>query len=303
MPHSSLSGTDRGVRSMKVVEQEDAEIIAIGNELLNGTTLDTNSHWLSAQLSKRGLQVTRKTTIRDDLETISDTFGQAIGRESKWIFAIGGLGPTYDDKTIEALARAVGDNLEVNQSAKKMLKERQRKRAAISGGRPRRLTKASLKMVTLPSRSSPLANSMGSAPGVMVHHGRSRIIALPGVPSEMKAIYLEQIAPLIKAQAVGFKTDQTWLNAVGVGESLLAPYLERLSKRYAGKVYVKSHACPSIHGRPHLKVQIIATRPLGSAFAMKTDLDSVTLTLKTAIKKMGGEIIDEKINMRIRRSV
>ncbi|HZW57051.1 MAG TPA: molybdopterin-binding protein [Nitrososphaerales archaeon] len=271
-------------------KQESAEIIVIGNELLNGTTLDTNSHWLSRRLTSSGLLVSRKTTIRDELSTISTAFEQAISRGSAWIFALGGLGPTYDDKTLEGLAVALGTPMLIDEEAKRMLKARQRMRAEKLGVAPGRLTNSVLKMVTLPKGSTPFPNSKGSAPGVLISSRGSCIVSLPGVPSEMKAIYAEQIAPIIAKEGARFVTCQDWIEVVGVGESRLASSLARFSRKYPESVYVKSHPSGSVGGKPRLKIQVIASGPRESFAEARKKLEKVSAALRVTVQRLGGEI-------------
>ena len=89
-----------------------AEILVVGNELLNGTTLDTNSFWLSKELAKTGVKVERKTTVRDELSAISLAFKQCISRKPDWVFSAGGLGPTYDDMTVRGPRARIGQKIE-----------------------------------------------------------------------------------------------------------------------------------------------------------------------------------------------
>src|SRR5208283_986205 len=163
-------GTEVAVPESKIEtddgRQSNAEIIIVGNELLNGTILDTNSHWLSKRLTALGVFVSRKTTVRDDLSEITSAFAESLERKPSWLFSFGGLGPTYDDKTLEGLSRAIGRRLSINRVALKMLRERYRTRPRLKNQRPSRVTKYSMKMATLPEHSIPLTNRQGSAPGV-----------------------------------------------------------------------------------------------------------------------------------------
>jgi molybdopterin-biosynthesis enzyme MoeA-like protein len=133
-----------------MADQKRVEILVVGNELLNGTTLDTNSFWLSRELGRSGLRVERKTTVRDELPEISTAFRQCISRKPDWVFSIGGLGPTYDDMTVRGLALALGRRLKLDPVAVAMLKESYRRRALLLKKPVRRLGNASLKMAMIP---------------------------------------------------------------------------------------------------------------------------------------------------------
>jgi len=215
------------------------EIIVVGNELLNGTTLDTNSHWISKRLEKIGAFLSRKTTIEDDLQAISDTLREAFRRRPNWIVTIGGLGPTFDDMTLSGVAAAVHTDIERNPLAVSYLRESYKRRRMQA----KRLPSASLKMAEIPKGAVPLLNSVGSAPGVLLDHEQIRIVSLPGIPSEMKAIFEEQVEPRI-LEEIGHgsvKSKQLWIETIGVRESLIAPATKRIMDKYQNDIYLKSH--------------------------------------------------------------
>ncbi len=260
----------------------------VGNEILNGTTLDTNSWWLSNQLNYAGLKVEIKLTVRDELETISATFRECISREPDWIFSIGGLGPTFDDLTAKALARALHKKWKLNNEAVKMLQEGYARRARKFSLPPRRLTRTRLKMATLPAGSTPLSNPVGSAPGILVITGKSRIVALPGVPKEMKAMFSKEVLPGLQEHSDFFISEE-WIKIVGVSESLLAPLLRRIFRKYDKSLYIKSHPHGYHKGKPVIKVQIILN-------ALKDEKDSgleiltrASRLIELAAGKVGAE--------------
>ena len=195
-------------------DQKRVEIIVVGNELLNGTTLDTNSFWLCRELSSIGFKVVKRTTVRDELAVISLTFKQSISTRPHWIFSIGGLGPTYDDMTVQGLALALRKDLKLDSEAVRMLRESFRRRAFL--GRPtKRLSATSLKMARIPEGSRPLQNPVGSAPAVLISHENTRIVALPGVPSEMKAIVKKLLVSQLREDSDFIKAED-WLKIVGL---------------------------------------------------------------------------------------
>lgn len=216
----------------------NVELIVVGNELLNGTTLDTNSHWVSKQVDRIGAVLSRKTTVRDNLHEISESVGEALRRKPNWIITIGGLGPTFDDMTLLGVAKALHTHVERNALALRYLKESYRRRQIHR----RRLAQSSLKMAEIPNGAIPLPNSIGSAPGVLTNHEGTSIVSLPGVPSEMKAIFKENILPKIAQRTEGQKKrKQLWIETVGVRESLIAPATKRIMEKYRNYIYLKSH--------------------------------------------------------------
>jgi len=263
--------------------QSESEILVIGNELLNGTILDTNSHWLSKRLTALGFLVTRKTTVRDDLSEIRNGFAHALERKPSWLFSFGGLGPTYDDKTLEGLSKAVGVGLSLNRVALGMLRERYRNRPRAKNLPPPKVTKYSLKMVTLPDHSIPLTNREGSAPGVLFRTPFTSIVSLPGIPREMKSIMKDAVFPILTKDEMRFRNREKWFRVIGAGESRLAPVLLRLSKELSPSIYVKSHPEGfTKDGRPILKLQVIANYPVIGSEDIERKMREVVSVLKKA---------------------
>jgi nicotinamide-nucleotide amidase len=266
------------------------EIIVIGNELLNGTTADTNSNWFSRQLVKRGAIVTRKITVPDDLREICDAFRQAFKIRPAWIFSLGGLGPTFDDKTLKGLAFALKKKIKRNKVALEMLRESYRRRPEDLGVSKRRLPESSLKMAQLPEGSSPLQNSAGSAPAVFCTFGSSQIVALPGVSNELRAIFHEQIQPMISRSLPSFKQMQKWINVTGVGEPEIAPYIAKIMRKYSPEIYIKSHAMGFRKGRSVLKIQLTGTAPEKYSDVVCKKLADTTEQMKSTALKLGGKV-------------
>lgn len=139
------------------------EIISIGNELLIGKTLNTNAQWLAKRLTTLGLNVHRITTISDDVEEISAAVKEAILRKPDFLITTGGLGPTFDDKTLKGITKALGTRLEKNKEASKMIEEKYKIYAKEQGLEKIELTPARMKMAKLPKGAKPLLNPVGTA--------------------------------------------------------------------------------------------------------------------------------------------
>ena len=211
-----------------------AEIIAIGNELLIGHTLDTNSHWIAQRLTKYGWTLQRITTIRDSLIAIKTAVNEALQRRPGLLITLGGLGPTHDDMTVQGVALALGKRLSVNDDALAMIKARYQRLEAWTG-----LTSSRSKMATLPAGAEALPNPVGTAPGVLIKVDRTKMVSLPGVPAEMKAIFNGSIIPLLKVSD-HVAPSEAFLDLVGIVESALAPALDKTRKAFPG-LYFKSH--------------------------------------------------------------
>jgi nicotinamide-nucleotide amidase len=274
-----------------ILEQPTAEIMIVGNELLNGTTLDTNSHWMSQQLTTLGLKVQRKTTIRDYLMVISATFAECISRKPRWLFSIGGLGPTYDDLTIEGLAQFLGKPLYLDSAAVQMLKDSYKRRRKMFNQPVRRMPKSSFKMAMIPRGSTPLYNSVGSAAGVLAEWGDTTIACFPGVPSEMKAIFTEDIIPLIQKETSSqFIHAEEWLKLIGTSESRLAPIVEKIGGKFPDILYVKSHPMGFEKGKSVIHVQVILTASKDNSDESLKALEEATQLLTAGAKKLGARV-------------
>jgi nicotinamide-nucleotide amidase len=159
------------------------EILCVGTELLSGITLNTNADWLCGEITNVGGIVRRVTVVRDDLSEISSAARESLAREPSIVITTGGLGATYDDMTLEGIAVALGKKVMIDVMAIEMLKK-----SYAMHKLHQEMTDSRLKMATIPERSTPIQNPVGTAPAIMDQAGGITIFCLPGVPSEMKAI-------------------------------------------------------------------------------------------------------------------
>ena len=211
-----------------------AEIISIGNELLIGHTLDTNSHWIAKHLTKLGWTLERVTQLRDSLDSIKSGVRESLKRNPSVLITIGGLGPTHDDMTLAGMSRALNKPTRLNREALQLVKDHYQRLES----KPK-LTKYRTKMATLPQGSAPLPNPVGTAPGVKIQQSSTTIFSLPGVPSEMKAIFRSSIIPYLESFHA-MRPREIEIRITGIIESALAPVLDQARKSYP-KLYFKSH--------------------------------------------------------------
>ncbi len=216
------------------------ELICVGNELLIGKTLNTNAQWLAKRITNLGLTIRRVTVVGDNIKEISCALQESIQRSPRFLLTTGGLGPTFDDKTLEGLAEALGRRTEVNEEALMMVKEKYLSYAQEGRMEVAELTPHRVKMATLPEGASPLCNPVGTAPAVVVEHENVTIIALPGVPSEMKSIFDESVAPVMKQAASGVTFFEASIESTNVMESEMAPLIDKVMQNNP-YVYIKSH--------------------------------------------------------------
>ena len=217
------------------------EIIAIGNELLQGDVLDTNTHWLSQQLTGLGGRVERAVIVRDDQTAIVRELKGAIERQARLIFTTGGLGPTHDDMTLAAVAEMAGRPLQINDQALEWVKNKYETLAQAGAVDEAAITPPRAKMARLPQGALPLENPVGAAPGVLLALDDTIVVSLPGVPPELKGIFEGALQPTLKALFGESAYLEKRLMVDCQDESVLAPILAAVSARHP-EVYVKSRA-------------------------------------------------------------
>jgi len=265
----------------------DMEIICVGNELLIGKTLNTNAQWIAKQATRLGITVKRITVVADDANEIATAIRETLKRKPQFAVTTGGLGPTFDDKTLQGMAKALNRRLAVNTEALKMVKEKYEAYATERGTAPAELTQARIKMATIPEKTEPIPNPVGTAPGVQVNLKENMLIALPGVPSEMKAIFNEAVAPLLKQTSGKSAFYERSIYADGVMESSLAPLIDKVMQDNPG-VYVKSHP-KGREGKPHIEIHVSTTADDAETAAEK--LRKAVVQLSSAIGEIGGKVM------------
>lgn len=200
-----------------------AVIISIGDELTTGQNVDTNSAWLSQQLTAAGIAVIRHVTIGDEVSRIETSFRHAM-TAAELVIVTGGLGPTADDLTREALANAVDSPLEENAEALAQIE-------AFFARWQRSVTAANRTQALAPRGCRIVPNPRGTAPGLWHQHDGRHLFALPGVPSEMKAMYDADIAPLVAKLATGRATCIARVLTFGMAEARVGELIADLMTR------------------------------------------------------------------------
>jgi nicotinamide-nucleotide amidase len=206
-----------------------AEVISIGDELTSGQRLDTNSKWLSERLGELGIPVGFHTTVADDLESNVAVFRAAIDRADV-VISTGGLGPTADDLTREALAAAAGVELFEDEAALAHIRN-------LFARRKREMPERNKLQAQFPRGSRVVPNPEGTAPGIDLTVPRScgpacRVFALPGVPAEMFTMWNDTVKPeLVFSQASSRVICHRRIKCFGVGESDLEAMLPDMIRR------------------------------------------------------------------------
>jgi molybdenum cofactor synthesis domain-containing protein len=264
----------------------DIEILSIGNELLIGKTLNTNANWMAKRLTTLGLNVRRIITVSDDVDEISTAVKEILKREPDSLITTGGLGPTFDDKTLEGIAKALNAPVVLNEEAFQMVEAKYKTYAEERGVEKIELTPARVKMAKLPKDAKPLPNSVGTAPGVIIKYGKTTIVSLPGVPPEMESIFENSLEPMLKKLAGKATFFETSIGVSGIMESELAPIIDQVMHDNP-YVYIKSH--PRGQERiPHLELHMSTTAE-DSATA-KSRVSRAIIQITETIQAKGGKI-------------
>jgi nicotinamide-nucleotide amidase len=205
-----------------------AEILAIGDEITSGQLLDTNSQWLSQRLEELGVRILFHSTVGDELEPCADVFRRAIDRADV-VIATGGLGPTADDLTREALARATDRELELDRDALEYIR-------AMFARRKRPMPPQNELQAMFPAGSRVIRNPHGTAPGIDLSVPRSgrtpcRVFCLPGVPAEMVEMWHDSLAAAIRGLGGNRRIVRRRINCFGAGESQIESMLPDLIRR------------------------------------------------------------------------
>lgn len=273
------------------------EILCVGNELLSGITINMNAYWLSKKITEVGGSVKRITVIRDDVDEISFAVTDSIARKPDWLIISGGLGPTYDDKTLQGVASGLRLELELDNMALDMLKESYSRQSMNH-----ELNEIRLKMAKIPVGSNPIQNPVGSAPSVLIKTDETKIVCLPGVPKEMEAIFLESILPQMKKIVGDFHIIESSYETIGVSEAMLAPTLsEIVESNPHDSIYLKTHPLGLVpltnhiyasdsNNAPRMRVQIISKG--NDKAEVQRRFDNISKILLEEISRLKGKIVE-----------
>jgi nicotinamide-nucleotide amidase len=252
-----------------------AEIIAVGTELTSGAKLDTNSQWLSTELAARGIHVEYHTTVADTLESIVSVIRHAI-RRAQIVLITGGLGPTLDDITRQALAEILHVSLIEDPEYLEIIRRMFERRGREMPARNRIQAK-------FPAGTEPLPNPIGTAPGILCEIPRLNasnqcvVAALPGVPAEMKKMFLEQLLPRFPFGNTMIRRAR--VNCFGAGESEIEEKLGDLTSRGRNpEVGITAH-------------EATITLRINAKGANQADCDRLVSEAKQEIRGLLGDLV------------
>jgi len=262
------------------------EIIAIGNELLLGDTLDTNTSWLCRTFTGLGGRVERAVLVRDERSAIVREIRGALERRASLLVTSGGLGPTEDDLTLEAVAEAFERPLVVNARALALVQETYERLAAAGYVADAHLTESRVKMARLPEGAEPLENPVGAAPGVLLRLDPTTLVSLPGVPAELKAIVTGPLRPVLQELFGAGVFSEREVIALCRDETVLAPILRDVSRRHPD-VYIKSRAREF---GPDIRFRITLSLSGQDPAIVDARLEDAARDLRRALRHIGIEV-------------
>ena len=208
---------------------ESVEIVTIGDELLLGTTVDTNAVFLARALGEIGVPIARRATVADDADEITDAVRQALERTGG-VITTGGLGPTADDLTRPVLAKLFGRALHEDQTIVAALHA-----LWASRGRGGALPLSNLQQALVPDGAEVLTNAQGTAPGLRLTDGHGRwVIMLPGVPRELRHMTTTHIVPWLSSRSSGTVLRSRTVRTTSIAESALADKLGAMKREVEG---------------------------------------------------------------------
>jgi nicotinamide-nucleotide amidase len=260
-----------------------AEIIAVGSELLTPDRVDTNSLFLTAQLNHLGIEVTRKTVASDEFSSLRDAFAGAMERV-ELIIASGGLGPTEDDRTREAVADLLGRKLSHDPAVMGMIEARFRKLGRV-------MSEKNARQAMVPEGATVLENARGTAPGLWLEARGRIVILLPGPPHELKAMFSEQVESRLARLSTGVRLVARELRVAGMGESDVDQRIAPIYTRHSD-VQTTILAAPG-EIQIHLRTW---TRDSPAAEKLLQEIqESIVFALGEAVFTTAGESMEEVV--------
>lgn len=198
---------------------ENAVLITIGDEILSGNTVDTNSNFIATELKNIGIKVSQIFTISDEIETIKKTIELAF-ETGDLIITTGGLGPTRDDKTKKAIAEFFHDEIALDEATFNHLKNYMERRGRLE------ILERNREQAFVPTKSTVFQNHFGTAPCMMMEQDGKLLFSLPGVPYEVKPLIKDQIVPFLQEKFNLNYISTRIVSVVGIPESILADTIE-----------------------------------------------------------------------------
>jgi molybdenum cofactor synthesis domain-containing protein len=272
----------------------EALLLAVGDELLNGEVRDTNLFTLIRRLTHLGFWVGEALIVRDEPDRVAARINDLLDREPALLIISGGLGPTGDDRTLQAIARALDRPLTEDAEARALVEEQYDALLAQGQVARRGPEGARRKMATLPAGATPLRNPLGTAPGVRVELESTLIYSLPGVPAELEAIYEESIEPELRERfGTAYHVEEEIVVACS-DEAEAASLLRDVRPRHP-EVYLKSLARPFPHAQQQ-GLRIIAAISAEEEDQAREAVRAALEDLQDALEEAGIPVLESSLS-------
>ena len=210
-----------------------------------------------------------------------------LARKPRFVISTGGLGPTFDDRTFEGIAEALHRPLVVEEQALRMVKDKCAEYSKTRNTGEAEMTAPRVKMATIPDGAKPLPNPLGTAPGIRVDVDGTVLVALPGVPREMEAIFEASVVPLLRNASGEMGFYEKSIYADDVMESVLAPLID-IVMHDNPQVYIKSHP-KGRENKPHMELHFSTSgKPCEKP---EERLQKAAAQLAELIEKSGGKVV------------
>jgi nicotinamide-nucleotide amidase len=261
-----------------------ASIITIGDELLIGQTIDTNSAWIAQRLNELGIDVQRRVAVGDTELGITSALNEEIMRV-ELVLITGGLGPTADDITKPLLCRYFGGKLVINERVLAHVKD-------MFAKRNRPFLDRNMKQAEVPDNCTVLFNKMGTAPGMMFQRDGKIIVAMPGVPFEMMGIMEDEVLPYIRTHLFSDAIVHRTLVTSGEGESFIAEKIQDVEEALPS--YIKLAYLPH-YGGVKLRLTGRGTNKQGLEEDIETQLQAIAACLGDIVIAMDDLLMESII--------
>lgn len=276
----------------KIKRMQNAVLITIGDEILSGNTVDTNSNFIATELKNIGIKVSQIITISDEIETIKSALKLAF-EMGDLVITTGGLGPTRDDKTKKALAEFFDDEIALDEATFEHLKAYMERRGRIE------ILERNREQAFVPTKSTVFQNHFGTAPCMMMQQNGKLSFSLPGVPYEVKPLIKDQIIPYLKEKFNLNYISTRIVSVVGIPESILADQIEEWELALP-----KNLALSYLPVGTRVKLRLTATGTDENVLQVQLEDEiqklfpiigeNIIATSEDKIEKILGEILSEK---------
>ena len=267
-----------------------AEIIAVGSELLTPDRLDTNSLFLTRRLNQLGIAVARKTIVGDEPDRLRDVFREALSR-AELVISTGGLGPTLDDLTREAVSDLLGRKLQLDEGVLRRIEGRFRRLG-------RTMSENNKRQALVPEGADVLENPVGTAPGLWLDLDGCVLVLLPGPPPELQAIFTQHVEPRLARLSSGLRLYSRELRIASLPESEVD---QRAAPIYSGYADVQTTilAAP---GEIQIHLRSWSNDAAAAERTLQEMVERLTLALGESVFTTSGESLEQAVARELTRN-